>query len=753
MIVSNIQDKDLLGVKFVDDVVSNKKVVGSFVKNTGELTILNLNHVYDELEHTYVDIEGFGTWYINELKTDEEVTSSSLSLYDITHKFDVPYKDNFSFPATMGAWATWIGEQVGIPLKGTFLNYDKVLTSRPYIGENPMFRDAVKLIAKYASSYAQKNYDNTFSVKWFDNTLHEIEDWESFVHGKQKLPVNIIILSTGSTEDNVKWPQNTPLNPHELRIEDDWNYIDRYEINEAIYNQVNGFLYTPISKLNLPYGIFELRAGQRIKTQDIELQDIESYISKHTLEWQGGEFDDPNAWLSSIEMSELDETSSDYKKASSFANRMLNVERSCDKNEGLIRDLIQETTEATNKTAQFQIELGKIQGLISESVDTTKSSEGTGTIILENINQSEPVMLQIYPTSEDISYLYPNDDLYPSDNLFLLSRSVVFENTTTSEKLEYELPCDLLRCGEIYDEFTLDLKNRKCTVSKKIEVNSFGEKYILDQAKTKEFEYPTIKLEDGNYKIYLLSFNTAHIFCRLMTKNVYTEQFATNISVESAIEQLRNSITIKLNQTLSNYSTTTEMNSAITLKTNEINNSVNLKITDINKEVKEISGNLDLKIDEENLCSILSARADEISFEGNRFSWSSLGSSMTKEGYFVTGNAEIGGFDINKTQFSCEIKPPQSYSESDYQRMQQILNGSITANNNDYAKYDFDKNGKLDSKDLLKCRQAIICGISNSSPGKLLFDTSDWFAPIKIVNSSGEMVSSFGPFGTFTYYE
>ena len=51
MIVSNIQDKDLLGVKFVDDVVSNKKVedalVGSADKNT-YIEILKKNSFINE---------------------------------------------------------------------------------------------------------------------------------------------------------------------------------------------------------------------------------------------------------------------------------------------------------------------------------------------------------------------------------------------------------------------------------------------------------------------------------------------------------------------------------------------------------------------------------------------------------------------------------------------------------------------------------------------------------------------------------
>ena len=340
-IVNNIENNDITELKINDGIVADKDIIGSFVKNSADIEIINLDHKYDNLKGTYIDIQDFGKWYVNELATDEEFTSSKLSLYDITHKFDEDYEDTFTFPATMGEWATWIGDKVGVPLKGTFLNYDLVLTERPYLGTNPKYRDAVKKIAKYASSYARKNYDNTYSICWFEDNITEIEDWEDFVHGNQTPKTNVIVLSTGDTEDNVKYPQNDPKEPHELRIEDEWTNIDRYSINEAIYNQINGFFYTPISKLNIPFGLLNLRPGQKIKTQDIEHKDIETYISKITLEWQGGEFKEINSWGTSIQMEELKETSTKLDYANSFANRILNVERKADKNEGIIEDTVQ----------------------------------------------------------------------------------------------------------------------------------------------------------------------------------------------------------------------------------------------------------------------------------------------------------------------------------------------------------------------------------------------------------------------------
>lgn len=388
MIVNKVEDNHITGIKFNDNIIADKSVVGTFVKNTAELKVINLNHIYDNLKGEYIDIEGFGSWYVNDLETDEEFTESTLQLNDITQRFDETYDDTFPFPDTMKNWAIWIGEKVGVPLKGDFLKSDLILIEKPYFGDNPKYRDAVKFIAKITGNYAQKNYDNTYSIKWFEDKAIDIENWESFVHGNATKPINVIVLSTGDTEENVKWPEIEPKEPHELRIEDDWTNIDRYELNEAIYNQVNGFFYVPISKLEIPFGLLELRAGQKIKTKDIELKDIETYISSITLEWQGGDFNNSNAWTSSIKMEELNETSTNLKYANSVLNRVIAVERKADKNAGLIEDTIKETKGNSEKITSLNMSVGGI-GLRVEKLEDDKAVTGASIIMKINEEESE----------------------------------------------------------------------------------------------------------------------------------------------------------------------------------------------------------------------------------------------------------------------------------------------------------------------------------------------------------------------------
>ena len=356
-IISNIIDSDLRGFKVNDEIVVDKNVIGEFIKNSAKLTILNKNHQYDSLEKTYLNITNFGKWYVDNLNNNEESVEADLTLFDLSIKFDEDYEDTFSFPATLGEWANWIGNKVGVPLKGTFLNSDKQLTEKPYLGNNPKYRTAVKVIAKYASGWAEINEDETYSIKWFDDTTIHIEDWENFKHGSTTDPVNIIILSTGVTEDNIRYPEQIPTNAHELRIEDDWLAIDRYLISKSIFEQINGFSYTAITELTLPYGLLEFKVGQKIKTKDIELNEIESYISSHILTWDGGHWNDPNSWTSTLKMDELKETTTKYQYSNSIESRVGKTEINCDKNNKKINMLVEDVDDieqdiTTSKQAQ-----------------------------------------------------------------------------------------------------------------------------------------------------------------------------------------------------------------------------------------------------------------------------------------------------------------------------------------------------------------------------------------------------------------
>lgn len=229
----------------------------------------------------------------------------------------------------------------------------------------------------------------------------------------------------------------------------------------------------------------------------------------------------------------------------------------------------------SNITA-INLELGRIESSISDIADITTSLESNSARLeFENINQSEPVRVVIHPTGTNIAKLHPSPSLKPKVGLKIKTRILRFTNTTTNEVFNYEIPDDLLYYdSENYDEFILDYDSQTCVVKKKCKWNADGTVGLLSSTRTDEYTFPHIELTDGDYTIQVIQYSNAYLFARMMVKNYYTAQFATRAELNSEISQTKEEIDLSVNQTLSNYSTTNEMNSAINLKANQINSEV-----------------------------------------------------------------------------------------------------------------------------------------------------------------------------------
>ena len=125
---------------------------------------------------------------------------------------------------------------------------------------------------------------------------------------------------------------------------------------------------------------------------------------------------------------------------------------------------------------------------------------------------------------------------------------------------------------------------------------------------------------------------------------------------------------------------------------------------------------------------------------------------VDKDGKITATSGNIGNWNINNNSLWHEMKPAYNYTRDDLTRIRSIILEEITPTQEDYDKYDLENKGSINSTDYVKIRNLIEANISNSNPGKLLFDTSDWANPIKIVNSNNEIISTFGIGGSWTKY-
>lgn len=659
-------------------------------------------------EYEYLN---FGNYIVYKSEKQEDTLSYKITCYD---KMLYSMKDYTAFPInypiTIRNYIKSLCNYLGLTFANendTFANYDKTIPNELFLntdGENIgyTFRDVFDQLAQVTASTICLNDNDEVEIRYIQNTNDTIdEEYLKDVNvnfGEKFGPVNTIVLSRSGGADNIYYPSTLPENPYELKITDNqiMNFNNRDEFLPEILGKLNGLEYYLNDFASTGVAYYDLCDRYNVKIGDVTYSCV--MFNDEILVTQG---------LQENVFTEMpEETQTDYTKADKTDRKINQTYLIVDKQNGVIESVVNQTTEQDKKISKITQTVEELNSKIGDIADITISAEDNDAQVeLDNINQSEPIRIVVRPIEENISYLYPHKNLFPSDILYLKNRKIRFTNIKTEEIFDYELPTDLLYYdSENYDEFILDYDAQSCVVNKRVNYNEDGTTYILENPKTLEFEYPRILLTDGDYQINILGYDTAYLFVRLMAQNIYTTQFATRAEVTSEINQTAD---------------------------------------EINLEVRK-------KVNKDEVVSTINLSPEQISLKSNRLLIESDNFNLTPDGHIQSVAGTIGGWNIDQTSLWCYITPPYDYNDDDVTRVQNIMKGSITPTTEDYEKYDFYKDGSIDATDLLLCRKMVYYGIGKSYPGKLIFDTSDWFKPVKILNGSGEILSFFGVSGAWT---
>ena len=549
----------------------------------------------------------YGNYVVYKSEKQEDTNTYKLTCYD---KLLYSMKQNedlgVEYPIKIKDYLIALGNKIGLSVANTtFYNQDMKIPSELYLGQDYTYRDILDEIAQATGSIICLNENDEIEVKYPTQTNDTIdEEYLKDVNvkfGERYGAINTIVLSRSGGSDNVYYPDPLPANPIEIKIVDNqiMNFNNRSDYLEGIYNALNGLYYyindfTSTGILYYDVGdLYNVRIGENTY-QCLMLNDevnvttgIEEII--HT------------------DMPEKSET--DYSKADKTDMRINKTYLIVDKQNQEIEAVVKQTVDPTNpestvnKVSRLNIRVGELESSIKDIADiTTYGESDRAEVELTDINKSEPIMIKVHPTSTNISYLYPSDNLYPSDTQYIPNRIIRFtrtyeeDETTKTENIDYELPDDLLRYSDtVYDEFYLNYESQTCQVIKRCAYNADGTVRALGKEITTDYPYPTITLGEGNYTITLPGYDFGYLYVRLMAKNIYTTQFYTKVETDSRINQKENEINLGVNKKLTNYSTTKEMDSAIALKANEITSTVSKKvgedeiISKINQSAEQVS--------------------------------------------------------------------------------------------------------------------------------------------------------------------
>lgn len=642
----------------------------------------------NEPDYEYIS---YNTCIVNSLKKQEDTNSYIVLAYDKMVESMIDYDLTISEKITLRDYLIQICERLGwntnnIP--ATFINSDKLVDPRLHVGIGYTFRDILDEIATISCSFLLFK-DEDFYLLYPEDTNQNIDNEyldEDNVTIGEKYFINSIVFSRAEESDNIyrKDDTNIQLNGlHEYRISDNQllstNDRDLYIDEMFEYLKTFEFYVFDVSSK----GILFLEACDRFNFV-LSGNTYSTILLNNEIAFEDG-------LTEALYTDKPEETETEYKYADTTDKKINQTYILVDKQKQIIQSVVSQTDKQNQKIAEVTQTVNELNSKISDIADITASKESmNASVSFEKVNQSEPIRVKIYPSTENISYLYPHSNLYPSDDLYLKTRILRFTNTTTNEYFDYELPDNLLRCDDVYDEFILDYDGQSCVINKRVGYNADGTTYVLEAETTVEYRFPRIELTDGDYTVELLGYSNAYLFVRLMSQNIYTTQFATKAEVNSEISQTTEEIGLSVDKKLENYSTTTQMNAAINVKANEITSNVSktyatkTELTTTKSEIKQttdtISQEVEKKVDEETITgaylilkingdtSETKLNADKIELSandvlnllaGNTINLSSRNITLTSEKMIINKNGRFILYDTGQegdTSFSVYYK-------------------------------------------------------------------------------------------------
>ena len=548
-----------------------------------------INYQFGVMVNDSYEYINFGDYVVYKSEKQEDLKSYKITCYD---KMLYSMKDyeamGITYPITIRNYISAICNHLGLTFKNssdTFANYDKQIASELYLDSQGnslgyTFRDVLDELAQVtASTICINEDDGELEVRYINDTGDTIDEEYlkdiNVTFGELYGPVNTIVLSRSADSDKIylSYPENIP-DDDKIAIEIKDNQImngnNRDVYMSDILNRllglqyyINDFLSTGITYYNL-CDRYNIQIGEQ--TYSCVMFNDEINVTQGLEE--------------KIYTNMPEEAETDYNKADKTDRRINQTYLIVDKQNQTIEGVVSQIDEQNEQIADIRLQYNELISRISDIADITTSGESMiARVPLTDVNASQPISIKIHPIGENISYLYPYNGLYPSDTLYMKSRTLLFTNTTTHETFPWELPTDLWYYDSTtYDELELsygDGTNSNVIVTRRCQINADGTVSVLATPTTETYAYPSdLVLTDGDYNVELLGYNTGYLYVQLMAKNIYTTQFYTKAETNSVIDQKADEINFGVTQTLSNYSTTEQMNSAINLKANEITSTV-----------------------------------------------------------------------------------------------------------------------------------------------------------------------------------
>lgn len=374
--------------------------------------------------------------------------------------------------------------------------------------------------------------------------------------------------------------------------------------------------------------------------------------------------------------------------------------------EGTITLLAEEVGEYDGRITTVEQDVNTIRQTAISYEDLKRNVKSVNMLHLENAVPNYPLKFSI----KNASVLFPKTNLYPSSSLMPEHKRLVLivdktRNLSDEAKI-IELPVkNLYAQDNVYDEFVVE-KNRAKLIHRLI--FNQGELQPLQQEFVEDLGEVDIQLFEGDNYIYLYSLiNDGAIYeIDYTIPSEFTDTFATEVYVNSSIEQTANQILLQVNE----------------------------------------------KVDEEEIIAKLNVAVEDgqgiVELKGNSVIIESDNFTLDADGRIDATSGEVGGFELTDTTFEAPTSITYNFTQADRTKLYNYFNGTQTLTDEEFELYDITGDGYLSSIDygimtaLINKTYNLDGDTSQTIKGRFIIDSSDPKHAVKIINESRESATT-----------
>lgn len=374
------------------------------VKNAGELKDKNVNFqygLYINNNYEYVDL---GDYYIKDIEDNKGKSELVVTGYDKMINFMKTFKQSdlqLTYPCTMLTLIQKICEVCGVEMySANFFNADLEIDEDYFTAQELTYRDVLDKVAQSTETTIFIKDNKLYLHKLADNPVEKLD--ASYLAGltiKEKFgPVNALVLGRGDVEDNVESKDDASIAKNgrcEIRFdENEFVQYKREQEIDAMFEQIKGLEYYAFEGSDL--GVMWLEPCDLIEVEDNEESTYKVIYLKANITINTGISSD-------IEADIPEETNTEYKVTTKEEKKTLKVERLAKKNEGLIKDVIEQQTETGNKLTKVEQDVDGIKETVSSVEKTVQEANKNANEAKETVTITTEKVTKVEKTVDGIT--------------------------------------------------------------------------------------------------------------------------------------------------------------------------------------------------------------------------------------------------------------------------------------------------------------------------------------------------------------